>query len=112
MNIADLERFEQKLREAETKLGIKPGHGVPVVYDRSLNAPELILFLFLAGLLALAYFGRSKGGSKSPISLDMFVSIRISGIYMSHEENVYEILLWLFYIIKFTLFHFSKDINT
>lgn len=89
MNIADLERFEQKLREAETKLGIKPGHGVPVVYDRSLNAPELILFLFLAGLLVLAYFGRSKGGSKSPISLDMFVSIRISGVYMSHEGNVW-----------------------
>jgi len=74
MNIADLERFEQKLREAETKLGIKPGYGVPVVYDRSLNAPELILFVFLAGLLALAYFGRSKG-AKSPISFDMFVSI-------------------------------------
>jgi len=74
MNIADLERFEQKLREAETKLGIKLGHGVPVVYDRSLNAPEFILFLFLTGLLALAYFSRSKG-AKSPISLDMFVSI-------------------------------------
>ncbi|XP_015379016.1 PREDICTED: paraplegin [Diuraphis noxia] len=76
MNIADLERFEQKLREAETKLGIKPGNGVPVVYDRSLNAPELILFLFFTGLLALAYFGRSKGGSKSPISLDMFSQIK------------------------------------
>jgi len=74
MNIADLERFEQKLRDAESKLGIKPGYGVPVVYDRSLNAPELILFLFFAGLLALAYFNRSKG-TKSPISFDMFVSI-------------------------------------
>uniref|UniRef100_A0A2S2QSI4 Paraplegin n=1 Tax=Sipha flava TaxID=143950 RepID=A0A2S2QSI4_9HEMI len=75
MNIADLERFEQKLREAENKLGIKPGHGVPVVYDRSLNAPELILLLFLVGLLTLAYFSRSKGG-KSPISLDMFSQIK------------------------------------
>lgn len=74
MNIADLERFEHKLREAETKLGIKTGYGVPVVYDRSLNAPELILFLFFAGLLALTYFGRTKG-TKSPISFDMFVSI-------------------------------------
>lgn len=74
MNIAELERFEQKLREAEAKLGIKPGYGVPVVYDRSINAPELILLLFFGGLLALAYFGRSKGGAKSPISLDMFVS--------------------------------------
>ncbi|VVC30093.1 ATPase, AAA-type, core,Peptidase, FtsH,Peptidase M41, FtsH extracellular,Peptidase M41,P-loop containing [Cinara cedri] len=75
MNIADLERFEQKLREAEGKLGIKPGHGVPVVYDRSLNAPELIVFLFFAGILALIYFARPKG-AKSPISLDMFSQIK------------------------------------
>lgn len=73
MNIADLERFEYKLREAETKLGIKPGSGVPVVYDRSLSAPALALFLFVIGLLALAYFGRTKG-TKSPINFDMFVS--------------------------------------
>lgn len=86
MNIADLERFEQKLREAEGKLGIKPGHGVPVVYDRSLNAPELIIFFLLAGILALIYFGRQKGG-KSPISLDMFVCIL----------NSYESLYYLKY---------------
>ncbi|XP_050436947.1 paraplegin-like [Adelges cooleyi] len=75
MNIADLDRFEQKLRDAENKLGIKPGHGVPVVYDRSLNAPEFILFVVLAGLLAMAYFSRSKGG-KSPINLDIFSQIK------------------------------------
>lgn len=73
MNIANSETFEQKLREAETKLGIKPGHGVPIVYDRSLNGPEFIIFLLFVGLLALAYFGRSK--AKSPINLDMFVCI-------------------------------------
>lgn len=80
MNIADLERFEEKLREAEGKLGVKPGHGVPVVYDRSLNTPELIVFLFLAGIFALIYFGRPKG-AKSPISLDMFVGILHTYIY-------------------------------
>lgn len=79
MNIANSETFEQKLREAETKLGIKPGHGVPVVYDRSLNGPEVILFLLFVGLLALAYFGRSK--AKSPINLDMFVSIVLNFQY-------------------------------
>lgn len=82
MNIANSETFEQKLREAETKLGIKPGHGVPVVYDRSLNAPELILFVLLVGLLALGYFGRTK--AKSAINLDMFVSIRNTIVYHQH----------------------------
>lgn len=69
MNIVDMTRFEDKLREAEASLGVK--EGVPVIYERGNDAAGRILItLLLLGLL-LSFVSRSKG-LKSPISFDSF----------------------------------------
>lgn len=72
MNVVDVHKFEDKLREAERRLGIPDG--VPVVFERgSDSAGKLILSLFIVGLL-LSIVIRSRS-LKPPISMDTFVSI-------------------------------------
>ncbi|XP_077301487.1 SPG7 matrix AAA peptidase subunit, paraplegin [Arctopsyche grandis] len=69
MNIVDMTRFEDKLREAERYLGVK--EGVPVNYERNNDVVgKLLLTLFLFGLL-MSIFSKNKS-MKPPINLDMF----------------------------------------
>lgn len=73
MNIADMSKFEAKLREAEERLGIPQDRRVPVVYERTSDtAGKLLASILVVGLL-LAIMTRSKS-FKSPISMDSFVS--------------------------------------
>lgn len=73
MNIVDIKRFEEKLREAERKLGIKVDNGVPIIYERSSDtAGKLLASLIVVGLL-LSLLSRSRS-IRPPISMDTFVS--------------------------------------
>ncbi|PSN48736.1 Paraplegin [Blattella germanica] len=75
MNIVDIKRFEEKLREAERNLGIKVDNGVPVIYERSSDtAGKLLASLIVVGLL-LSLLSRSKG-IRPPISMDSLVSLK------------------------------------
>ncbi|GJQ87160.1 hypothetical protein Trydic_g12516 [Trypoxylus dichotomus] len=72
MNVVDVQKFEDKLREAERRLGIKDG--VPVVYERGGDsAGKLILSLFIVGLL-LSIIARSRS-FRPPISMDSFTQM-------------------------------------
>jgi len=74
MNVVDVNKFEEKLREAESRLNIKPGLGVPVIFERgSDSAGKLLASLIVAGLL-LSALSRGKG-LRSPLSMDSFVSL-------------------------------------
>lgn len=69
MAVADVSKFEEKLRDVEKRLGIMDG--VPVTYDRQsdVTARVLLLLLFVAVLMAVS--SRMKG-MKSPLSMDSF----------------------------------------
>ncbi|EDW00100.1 paraplegin [Drosophila grimshawi] len=68
MAVADANKFEEKLRMVEKRLGIKDG--VPVTYDRHDTTGRLLmLLLFCALLISIATRMKSM---KSPISMDSF----------------------------------------
>ncbi|KAH8400263.1 hypothetical protein KR215_009602, partial [Drosophila sulfurigaster] len=69
MAVADANKFEEKLRLVEKRLGIKDG--VPVTYDRQTDTTGriLMLLLFCALLMSIATRMRSM---KSPLSMDSF----------------------------------------
>lgn len=72
MNIVDMKRFEEKLREAERNLGLTVDNGVPIIYERSSDtAGKLLASLIVVGLL-LSVLSRSKS-IRPPISMDTFV---------------------------------------
>lgn len=70
----DIEKFEEKLRAAEAKLGIKAGHGIPVVYERGEDAIGKFLTSLIIGGILLSLFARGRG-FKAPGFTDAFVSI-------------------------------------
>jgi spastic paraplegia protein 7 len=71
MNIIDTNKFEEKLRAAEQRLGISAGQGVPIVYERTDTAGRLLTTLIAAAII-ISIISRMK--FKSPISMDSFVS--------------------------------------
>lgn len=71
MAVADANKFEEKLREVEKRLGIKDG--VPVTYDRQTDTTGRILMLLLICALLMSIATRMKS-IKSPLSMDSFVS--------------------------------------
>ncbi|KAK9882600.1 hypothetical protein WA026_022228 [Henosepilachna vigintioctopunctata] len=72
MNIVDINKFEDKLREAERRLGIQDG--VPVIYERSSDtAAKLLVSLAIAGIL-VGLLLRSKS-IRPPISMDTFTQL-------------------------------------
>uniref|UniRef100_A0A1B6DUN7 AAA+ ATPase domain-containing protein n=1 Tax=Clastoptera arizonana TaxID=38151 RepID=A0A1B6DUN7_9HEMI len=69
MNIIDIHKFEEKLREAESRIGVGPGGGIPVIYERgSDTAGKLLVSLIFAGIL-LSILSRARS-MKSPLSMD------------------------------------------
>lgn len=71
MNVVDVQRFEDKLREAERRLGVR--EGVPVIYERGGDtAGKLLLSLVIVGIL-VSLLSRSRS-MRPPISMDTFVS--------------------------------------
>nr|XP_018918042.1 PREDICTED: paraplegin [Bemisia tabaci] len=57
MNVSDVNKFEEKLRNVERKLGIRIESAVPIVYERSDDFPlGKILAILIAGAIVLAVF--------------------------------------------------------
>ncbi|XP_017772930.1 PREDICTED: paraplegin [Nicrophorus vespilloides] len=72
MNVGDIHKFEDKLREAERRLGIRDG--VPVVYERGGDtAGKLLISLIIVGLLA-SILARSRS-IRPPLSMDSFTQM-------------------------------------
>ncbi|XP_055952152.1 paraplegin-like [Argiope bruennichi] len=71
MKIADIEKFEEKLREAEKNFGIMTGSGVPVVYERSQESVWLLLLSLIAACLMTMLLFRNVQ-IKSPPTMDFF----------------------------------------
>ncbi|KAG5887067.1 hypothetical protein JTB14_002116 [Gonioctena quinquepunctata] len=72
MNVVDVNKFEDKLREAERRLGIQDG--VPIVFERSTDtAGKLIISLLVVALL-ISILARSKS-IRPPISMDTFTQL-------------------------------------
>lgn len=71
MAVADANKFEEKLRTVEKRLGIK--EFVPVTYDRQTDTTGRILMLLLFCALLMSIATRMKS-MKSPLSMDSFVS--------------------------------------
>ncbi|XP_043658485.1 paraplegin [Drosophila teissieri] len=69
MAVADANKFEEKLRDVEKRLGIKDG--VPVTYDRQTDTTGRILMLLLVCALLMSIATRMKS-MKSPLSMDSF----------------------------------------
>ncbi|GFT93907.1 paraplegin [Nephila pilipes] len=71
MKIADIEKFEEKLREVEQNFGIVVGSGIPVVYERSQESVWLLLLsLIAASLMTMLIFKNVQ--IKSPQTMDFF----------------------------------------
>ncbi|XP_055627059.1 paraplegin [Toxorhynchites rutilus septentrionalis] len=69
MAVADVNKFEEKLRLVEKRLGIKDG--VSVQFERSGDISGRILFTLIATGVIIALLSRMKG-IRGPISMDMF----------------------------------------
>lgn len=87
MNVVDIQKFEEKLREAERRLGVK--EGVPVTYERGGDtAGKLLLSLVIVAVL-VSMLSRSKS-MKPPISMDTFVSFILnSNVTIFVNTSVY-----------------------
>ncbi|XP_012279445.1 paraplegin [Orussus abietinus] len=69
MSLADISKLEEKIREAEHTLGIKPDQGVQIVYERSGEVISSIIASVILITLILALFrGRLRGN----FSMDIF----------------------------------------
>lgn len=71
MNITDVEKFEEKLRQAEASLGIPIEKGVPVVYERSQEGTWMLLFSLVVVAFIILRMVRS-GQIKSDMKVDIF----------------------------------------
>ncbi|XP_024892769.1 paraplegin [Temnothorax curvispinosus] len=56
MAVPSIENFEEKLRKVEKNLGIKPGQGVQVIYERKIEYIASIVRFALFALVAIAAF--------------------------------------------------------
>ncbi|XP_055524122.1 paraplegin [Wyeomyia smithii] len=72
MAVADVNKFEEKLRLVEARLGIKDG--VSVQFERSGDVSGRILFTLIATGVIIALLSRMRG-IRSPISMDSFTQM-------------------------------------
>lgn len=69
MNVGDIHRFEEKLRETEKNLGVK--EGVRVIYDRNANVAGKVITSLLVGAIILSFLYSTKS-MKMNINLGSF----------------------------------------
>lgn len=72
MAVADVNKFEEKLRQVEQRLGIKDG--VSVQFERSGDVSGRILFTLIATGVIIALLSRMRG-IRGPISMDSFTQM-------------------------------------
>ncbi|KAJ8969497.1 hypothetical protein NQ314_001722 [Rhamnusium bicolor] len=73
MNVVDVNKFEDKLREAERRMGIH-GDGVPIIYERSTDTAGKLLISLLVVAILISLLARSKS-IRPPISMDTFTQL-------------------------------------
>lgn len=71
LKIADINKFEEKLREVEKTFGIAPGQGVPVIYERNQESAWLLLVSVVAVALMILMVFRNVQ-IKTPPTMDFF----------------------------------------
>ncbi|XP_065172580.1 paraplegin [Atheta coriaria] len=72
MNVVDIHKFEDKLRQAERRLGIRDG--VPITFERGGDtAGKLLISLLLVGII-VSILARSRS-IRPPISMDTFTQM-------------------------------------
>lgn len=88
MNVVDVYKFEDKLREAERRLGIQDG--VPIIYERSTDTAGKLIISLLAAALLISLLARSKS-IKPPLGMDTFVSSNnlLSDKTMHTKKNIF-----------------------
>lgn len=59
MNIVDLQHFEERLREAESKFGISPDQGAPIVYERSGDTAGRLLASIIVVAIIVSLLSRN-----------------------------------------------------
>uniref|UniRef100_A0A182NVI8 AAA+ ATPase domain-containing protein n=1 Tax=Anopheles dirus TaxID=7168 RepID=A0A182NVI8_9DIPT len=72
MAVADVNKFEEKLRAVEQRLGVT--EGVSVQFERSGDVSGRILFTLFATGVIIALLSRMRGG-RGPISMDSFTQM-------------------------------------
>ncbi|XP_050081068.1 paraplegin [Anopheles maculipalpis] len=72
MAVADVNKFEEKLRAVEQRLGVT--EGVSVQFERSGDVSGRILFTLFATGVIIALLSRIRGG-RGPISMDSFTQM-------------------------------------
>ncbi|EAA06300.5 AGAP000560-PA [Anopheles gambiae str. PEST] len=72
MAVADVNKFEEKLRSVEQRLGVTDG--VSVQFERSGDVSGRILFTLFATGVIIALLSRIRGG-RGPISMDSFTQM-------------------------------------
>ena len=88
MNIVDVDKFEEKIRVSEARLGIAPGRGVPIVYERNSDtAGKLLSYLIVIAVVA-SILSRMRG-FRSPLSMDSFVRSSLPSL-MHHDGRCVE----------------------
>nr|XP_045617981.1 paraplegin-like isoform X2 [Procambarus clarkii]XP_045617990.1 paraplegin-like isoform X2 [Procambarus clarkii]XP_045618000.1 paraplegin-like isoform X2 [Procambarus clarkii]XP_045618008.1 paraplegin-like isoform X2 [Procambarus clarkii]XP_045618017.1 paraplegin-like isoform X2 [Procambarus clarkii]XP_045618027.1 paraplegin-like isoform X2 [Procambarus clarkii]XP_045618037.1 paraplegin-like isoform X2 [Procambarus clarkii] len=69
MNIVDLQHFEERLREAESRAGIRPDQGIPVVYERSGDTAGRLLASIIVVAIIVSLLSRNMN-IKGPLSIE------------------------------------------
>lgn len=69
MNIVDLQHFEERLRESESKLGIRADQGIPVVYERSGDTAGRLLASIIVVAIIVSLLSRNMN-IKGPLGME------------------------------------------
>lgn len=77
MNIVDLQHFEERLREAESKLGIRTDHGIPVVYERSGDTASRLLASIIVVAIIVSLLSRNMN-IRGPLGMEGMVGRRVT----------------------------------
>uniref|UniRef100_A0A2P2HZ44 Paraplegin n=1 Tax=Hirondellea gigas TaxID=1518452 RepID=A0A2P2HZ44_9CRUS len=75
LNVEDIKKVEEKIREVERSLGLAGSQGVPVDYSRPSDSTTNLLVKLLLGGLVLAFLFSGKGSGKMPFKMDPFTSM-------------------------------------
>lgn len=75
MNIADVNKFEDKIREAERRLGIRDG--VTITFERGTDTAGKLLASLIIVAILISLLARNKS-FRSPISMDTFVCLKFT----------------------------------
>ena len=72
MNIVDLQHFEERLRDAESRLGIRADQGIPIVYERSGDTAGKLLASIIVVAIIVSLLSRNMN-IRGPLGIEGMV---------------------------------------